>query len=83
MLADILRDCTKRGDLVVDTFLGTGSTLMAAEETGRVCVGAELDPYCLDVTIRRWQALSGRDAVHLGTGRSFDDMVPRLLPLGD
>jgi DNA modification methylase len=79
MLADILRDCTKRGDLVVDTFLGSGSTLIAAEETGRDCVGTELDPYYLDVTIRRWQAITGRDAIHLGTGQRFDDIAQSLL----
>jgi DNA modification methylase len=80
MLADILRDCTKRGDLVLETFLGSGSTLIAAEETGRACVGVELDPYYLDVTIRRWQAITGRDAIHLATGQRFDDMAQRLLP---
>ena len=79
MLADIMRDCTKRGDLVLETFLGSGSTLIAAEETGRTCVGVELDPYYLDVTIRRWQAITGRDAVHVGTGQRFDDMAQRLL----
>ncbi|MBR1249301.1 DNA modification methylase [Bradyrhizobium sp. AUGA SZCCT0169] len=80
MLADILRDCTKRGDLVIDTFLGSGSTLIAAEETGRACVGTELDPYYLDVVIRRWQSITGREAVHLRTGQRFDDMAQRLLP---
>jgi DNA modification methylase len=79
MLADILRDCTKRGDLVLDPFLGSGSTLIAAEETGRACIGTELDPYYLDVVIRRWQAVTGHDAVHLDTGQRFDDMTRRLL----
>jgi len=79
MLADILRDCTKRGDLVIDTFLGSGSTLMAAEETGRTCVGTEIDPYYVDVTIRRWQALTGQAAIHLGTGRPFDELGQHLL----
>lgn len=79
MLADILRDCTKRGDLVIDTFLGSGSTLIAAQETGRACAATELDPYYLDVAIRRWQAITGRDAVHAGTGQRFDDLAQRLL----
>jgi len=79
MLADILRDCTKRGDRVVDTFLGSGSTLMAAEETGRTCIGTEIDPYYLDVTIRRWQALTGQQAIHLGTRRGFDEIEQHLL----
>jgi DNA modification methylase len=79
MLADILRDCTKRGDLVLQTFLGSGSTLIAAEETGRACVGVELDPYYLDVSIRRWQAITGGDAIHEETGQRFDAMAQRLL----
>ena len=79
MLADILRDCTKRGDLVLETFLGSGSTLIAAEETGRACVGVELDPYYLDVSIRRWQAITGGDAIHEETGQRFDAMAQRLL----
>jgi DNA modification methylase len=83
MLGDILRDCTKRGGLVLETFLGSGSTLIAAEETGRACVGVELDPYYLDVTIRRWQAITGRDAIHVATGQRFDDMAPRLLIHGE
>jgi DNA modification methylase len=79
MLADILRDCTKRGDLVLETFLGSGSTLIAAEETGRACVGVELDPYYLDVSIRRLQAITGGDAIHEETGQRFDTMAQRLL----
>jgi DNA modification methylase len=79
MLADILRDCTKRGDLVLETFLGSGSTLIAAEETGRACVGVELNPYYLDVSIRRWQAITGGDAIHEETGQRFDAMAQRLL----
>jgi DNA methylase len=79
MLADILRDCTKRGDLVIDTFLGSGSTLIAAEETGRICIGTELNPRNFDVSLRRWQTLTGRDAIHLGTGQRFDDIAQHLL----
>jgi len=81
MLADIMRDCTKRDDLVIDSFLGSGSTLIAAEETQRICVGVELDPYYVDVTIRRWQAITGRNAIHLGTGQPFDDMAQHFLAL--
>jgi DNA modification methylase len=83
MLADIMRDCTKRGDLVLEPFLGSGSTLIAAEETGRACVGVELDPHYLDVTIRRWQAITGRDAIHLASGQRFDDIAQRLITQGE
>jgi DNA modification methylase len=69
--------------LVLETFLGSGSTLIAAEETGRACVGVELAPYYLDVTIRRWQAITGRDAIHVATGQRFDDMAQRLLIHGE
>jgi DNA modification methylase len=72
MIADALRDVTRRGELVLDVFLGSGSTLIAAEETGRVCIGVELDPAYVDVTIRRWQKRTGKDAVHAVTGETFD-----------
>ena len=72
MIADVLRDVTRRGDIVVDTFLGSGSTLMAAHETGRVCCGCDLDPLYVDVTVRRWQQRTGREAVCVETGETFD-----------
>jgi hypothetical protein len=72
MIADALRDVSKRGEYVVDPFLGSGSTLMAAEATGRICVGNELDGAYVDVAIRRWQKATGKAAIHVQTGRSFD-----------
>jgi DNA modification methylase len=75
LIADALRDVTKRGDLVLDAFLGSGSTLIAAEETGRTCNGVELDPRYVDVALRRWQQTTGRDAVHASTGLCFDDLA--------
>jgi hypothetical protein len=79
MIADVLRDVTKRSDVVLDTFLGSGSTLMAAHETGRICCGVELDPLYVDVAIRRWQNAMGRDAVLTETGEPFNDVAQRLL----
>jgi len=79
MIADALRDVTKRGDVVLDTFLGSGSTLMAAHETGRICYGVELDPQYVDVAIRRWQNATGRNAVLVETGETFDSLRQRLL----
>jgi DNA modification methylase len=73
MIADALRDVTKRGAAVLDTFLGSGSTLLAAEETGRRCFGVELDPLYIDLAIRRWQAKTARDAAHAETGEFFED----------
>ena len=60
MLKDAMLDLTNRGDIVVDPFLGSGSTLIAAEAIGRVCRGVELDPLYLDVVIRRYEAVTGQ-----------------------
>jgi hypothetical protein len=79
MIADVLRDVTKRGEIVLDTFLGSGSTLMAAQETGRICCGVELDPLYVDVAIRRWQNATGREAVLTETGEPFNHVAQRLL----
>ena len=56
MLVDALLDVTARGDIVLDPFLGSGSTLIAAERTGRRCRGVEIDPLYIDVIVRRYQA---------------------------
>jgi DNA modification methylase len=74
-----MRDATKRGDPVLDTFVGSGSTLMAAEETGRICFGVELNPLYVDVAVRRWQQKTARHASHLTTGELFDDRSRRLI----
>ena len=79
MIADALRDVTKRGELVLDTFLGSGSTLMAAQETGRICCGVELDPLYVDVAVRRWQNATGREAFLIKTGERFKEVSQRLL----
>src|SRR5947208_15884018 len=54
LVADALRDCSSRGEIVLDAFLGSGTTLIAAERTGRNCRGLELDPAYVDTAIRRW-----------------------------
>ena len=63
---------TKAGELVYDPFLGSGTTLAAAEVTQRVCYGLELDSKYADVVVARWQSLSGKNAVLGGDGRAFD-----------
>ena len=75
LVADAILDCTERGGIVLDTFLGSGTTLIAAERTGRRCCGMELDPGYVDTTIRRWQALTGGSARHAASGSSFDDLA--------
>jgi DNA modification methylase len=65
---------TKRGELVYEPFLGSGTTLAAAELTERVCCGIELDPKYVDVVIQRWQTLSGKQARLEGDGRTFEEI---------
>ena len=66
LVADAIKDVTKRGDLVLDTFLGSGTTLLAAERTGRRFRGTEIDPAYVDVAIARWEAMTGGEAKLLG-----------------
>lgn len=65
---------TKAGELVYEPFLGSGTTLAAAEGTERVCYGVELDPKYCDVIVERWQKLTGGKATLEGDGRTFDDI---------
>jgi len=74
LVADTILDCTAPGDRVIDCFLGSGTTLIAAERTGRICHGMDLDPLYADVAIRRWQAWTGLDAVDSDTGKSFNEL---------
>jgi DNA modification methylase len=75
MVADALKDCTKRGDIVLDTFAGAGTTILAAERVGRRAYSLELEPKFVDASIRRWQAFTRRDAVHAETGQTFEDVA--------
>ena len=74
LVADAILDCTARGDVVLDAFLGSGTTVIAAERTGRTCYGVELDPRYVDTIVRRWQAFTGQIAVQESTGRTFIDI---------
>jgi len=75
LVADALLDCSARGDIVLDGFLGSGSTLMAAERTGRCCYGIEIDPIYVDTAIKRWQRYTGDHAVHSTTGKRFNEIL--------
>jgi DNA modification methylase len=83
MVADAILDCSARGDIVLDAFLGSGTTLIAAERTGRRCCGLELDPAYVDTAVRRWQALTGGTACHAMNGRSFDDLAREVEAAND
>jgi hypothetical protein len=73
LIADILLDCTKRGDIVLDMFMGSGSTIIAAEKLGRKARGLEFDPLYIDTIIRRWQRWTGEKARRLD-GALFDNL---------
>ena len=75
LVADAILDCSERGGIVLDAFLGSGTTVIAAERTGRRCYAMELDPVYVDTAIRRWQALTGGKAHHAAGGRLFDDLA--------
>jgi DNA modification methylase len=75
MVADAMLDCSARGDIVLDAFLGSGTTIIATERAGRRCYGLELDPGYVDTIVRRWQLLTGVAARHATSGRSFDDVA--------
>jgi DNA modification methylase len=75
MLEDALTDLTNRGEFVLDPFLGFGSTLIAAENTGRVCCGVELDPLYVDVIIRRYEASTGTSAILADIGETFEEIA--------
>lgn len=75
LVVDALKDCSTRGGIVLDPFVGSGTTLLAAEKTGRIGRAIELDPHYVDAAIGRWQALTGQKAVHAETGRAFDELT--------
>ena len=65
---------TRPGDVVLDSFLGSGTTLISAEKSSRRCYGLELDPIYCDVAVKRWQEFTGQKAIHLQTRKSFDEL---------
>lgn len=75
MVVDALKDCSRRGDIVLDAFAGSGTTLIAAEVCGRCARVMELDPLYCDVIVRRWQRLTGKRAVLAEGGAAFDDVA--------
>jgi DNA modification methylase len=72
LIADAIKDCTRKGDIVLDPFSSAGSTVMAAQRVGRHARALESDPRFVDLTIRRWQASTGKDAIHAERETTFD-----------
>jgi DNA modification methylase len=77
LVSDAILDCTTRGEIVLDPFLGSGTTLIAAERTGRRCYGMEIDPLYADTIIRRWELLTGRVARRGPDKKSFQQLAQK------
>lgn len=75
LVADAIEDCSKRHGLILDPFLGSGTTVIAAERTGRRASGMELDPRYVDVIIERWQRMTGQPAILAATGQTFAQLA--------
>ena len=81
LIADAIRDCSRRGEIVLDAFGGSGSTLIAAEKTGRSARLIEYDPLYCDTIVRRWEAYTGKPAILKATGQTFEAVVEARLGL--
>jgi len=75
MIADAMKDCSRRGSIILDSFAGSGSTILAAEQVGRRAHCIEIDPCYADVAIRRWQRATKKDAILDEGGETFDELV--------
>ena len=75
LIADAIKDCSRRGDIILDPFMGSGTTLLAAERLGRRAYGMEIDPLYVDAAIRRWQEFTKRDAILMETGQTFSEVA--------
>ena len=72
LVAEAIKDVSRHGDLVLDPFAGSGTTVIAAEKTGRCARAIEVEPRFVDVAVRRWQSFTGKEATLAATGRSFE-----------
>ena len=82
LVADAIKDCSRRAGLVLDPFCGSGTILIAAERTGRKARALEIDPTYVDVAVRRWQAYTGKPAILAGPGETFET-IEEHRPLPD
>lgn len=82
MCVDAILDISNKGDVVLDPFLGSGTTLVAAEKSGRACYGLELDPQYADVCVGRWEHSTGHEAVHSDSGLTFNEMAAQRASSG-
>lgn len=77
LVADAIRDVTHRGEIVLDAFMGSGTTILAAERTRRVAYGIEIEPRYIDVAIQRWMTMTGKEAVLESTGETLEQVLIR------
>ena len=75
LIEEAILDCSRRGEVVLDPFLGSGSTLIACEKTQRVCAGIELATQYIDVAIARWQQWTGRHAILAQTSQTHSELA--------
>ena len=76
LIKDAILDASNRGGVVLDTFLGSGSTLIAAEKAGRICYGVELEPKYVDTAIRRYESLGEKYiAIHAASGKTYQELL--------
>jgi DNA modification methylase len=74
LVADAIKDCSRRKGIILDPFMGSGTTVIAAERTGRRAFGIEIDAAHVDVAMRRWQTYTGKTATLLATGQTFEEV---------
>lgn len=79
LVRDAILDASKRGDIVLDAFLGSGTTLIAAEKAGRVCYGIEYEPLYIDTIIRRYHELTGNWGIHQSSQKSYEQLLQEKL----
>jgi DNA modification methylase len=75
LVADAILDASRRGHIVLDPFAGSGTTILAAERTGRRARAIEIDPGYVDVCLTRWQRMTGQEPTHLATGQRFSEVA--------
>jgi DNA modification methylase len=81
MVADAIKDCSRHKGIILDPFMGSGTTLVSAERTGRRARGIELDAAYVDVAIQRWQSYTGKPATLVATGQTFEEIVEQRLSM--
>ena len=83
LVADAILDVSKRRDMILDPFCGSGTTIIAAEKTGRHARAIELEPKYVDVAVRRWERHTGKSAVLAATGQVFEEVAEERRPAND